>query len=321
MSLRKLSLVSIVLLQSFSCASPAKPTPEIIVLSKAEPISESPLQFADSQLRSNGLSEEFIRSIHEKYIDHNKKNWEDSASAIIELNVFGFLYHSNYAIHDTPKAQTKIQSYLKKHKSSFRLAWKKYHVDPRVVASLIWVETKLGKNTGGFHLPWVYYSLVLGSDPHFTQKMLELLPSKATPERMKDLSMEAAQKKVVERCKSKSLWSIDELKALQEIQSNRDFNPFDIKASFAGAFGASQFIPSTYLKNSISNFRKKPDLFKDSDAILSVAHFLNENGWNDPTPDAETKALYAYNHSKDYGAVILKISQKLPRSFKDSKHT
>ena len=161
---------------------------------------------------------------------------------------------------------------------------------------------------GKFPVGWVYLALSLSAHPDFTKEMLKLLPAKLASNNPKNLSLHDAEAKVIERCKSKSLWAIDEMKALDFIREAKFFNPLKTKSSFAGAFGLGQFIPSTYLKFSESLYRKKADLFKISDAVVSVAHFLKENGWNDQDIESQTKALFAYNHSKDYGAVILKLA-------------
>ncbi len=305
--LRAVFLALLVL--SFTACSTAKPKQDLTPV--VELIQKSPVEYADDQLRKDGMSEDFIRTIHKRYLD-GKKDWETSAASIIELNVFGFLYHSNYFLHDSPKARKKTLAYIKGHRESFKTASTKYHVDPKVIASLVWVETKLGKTTGSFELPWVFYSMILGSHPDFSQKMVALLPKKAEQVKTANLTMELARIKVVDRCKSKATWALGELKAIQEIAQTRAFNPFKTKSSFAGAFGIPQFIPSTYLKQAVSEFRKTPDLFKHSDAILSVANFLNANGWSTPEQDARTKALFSYNRSKDYGSVILQIAQALP---------
>ena len=294
-----------------SCAS--KPSPISVSPGplQIEVVTESPIEYADQRLRMSGISEDFILLIHRKYLTP-KSNWEASAKKIIESNVFGFLLRPNYNAHDTPDARKKINIYLRKHKGSFEYVKKRYEVDPKAIASLLWVETRFGKNMGSFDLPFVYYALVLGAHPVFAKAMLAVLPSKSHLDRMKEYTIPMAEVKVYERCKSKALWSLEQLKGVQEIKERGIFNPFKTRASFAGAFGIAQFIPSTYLKYSRSEFRAKSNLFKDSDAITSVANYLKESGWAENNQEAKSTALYSYNHSKDYGAVILKLASELP---------
>ena len=281
----------------------------------------NPIDFADSQLLQSGISADFILKIHRLYIDKNK-NWQESVNRIVELNMFGFLGQSNYSLHNSPRAQRKIKLYLRDHAKTFQITRKKYPVSSAAIASLLWVETQHGKTMGTFPIPWVFYALVMGSHPKIIHSMLSLVPGKLAKGNPKGLSEQIAQEKIIERSKSKATWALEELKAIQQIQDKHYFDPFKHKASFAGAFGIPQFIPSTYLKLATSEFRAKPDLFKHSDAILSVAHFLISNGWKDEDSNANSTALYAYNRSKDYGAVILQLEHEVKVSSKliDKKH-
>lgn len=273
----------------------------------------SALEFADQRFKDAGIDSEFVASLHHSFIEKHSA-WREEAVHIIELNVFGFLAHSDYSLHDTPRAKKQISTFLKSHRKSFREAREKYNVPSRVVASLLWVETKHGKVMGKFLAAWVYFALSLSAHPDFTKEMLRLLPAKLATNNPKNLSLHEAEIKVIERCKTKSIWAIDEMKALNFIRDANYFNPLKTKASFAGAFGLGQFIPSTYLKFSVSLYRKKVDLFKVSDAVLSVSHFLKENGWNEGDLESQTKALFSYNHSKDYGSVILKLANDASHS-------
>jgi membrane-bound lytic murein transglycosylase B len=121
----------------------------------------------------------------------------------------------------------------------------------------------------------------------------------------------SAIKKLAERCKQKSEWAASELKVLSSLHEKGKLNAFELRGSFAGAFGIPQFLPSSYEKYAVSDFRKKPNLFLISDAILSVGNFLKQNGWKADSADSQSSALYAYNRSKDYGAVIRQIAERL----------
>ena len=307
----KIFLFLPLLLPIMSCASLTASKENEAVLASLKilipDVSESPQDFADKQLTIAGLSQTFIDQIHKNYLGKNE-DWANEAIRIIELNVFGFLAQSNYALHDTPLAHRKIKQYLKDHHSSFRDARKKFAVSSTVIASLMWVETRHGKTMGTFPMPWVFYSLVLGSHPEFIKAMIAMVPEKLAKHNPKNLSLQEAQQKVIERCKSKADWATSELKAVYQIQIEKNFDPFKRKSSFAGAFGMAQFIPSSYLKFAVSGYRRKPDLFKHSDAVLSIANFLTHYGWKPADSETQIQALYNYNRSKDYGAIILKLA-------------
>jgi membrane-bound lytic murein transglycosylase B len=300
-----------ILFATFACAhSPEKPVPALDPIKPAVVV-KSPIDFADEKLKANGIPEDFILQLHKKYLD-KKGLWEDQAMAVIEPNVFGFLYHGNYFAHDSVLAHKKIKGYLRAHRNSFKTAEARYHVSSKSIASLLWVETRLGKNTGSYPLPFIFYALSLSAHPKFCSEMAKRTPAKLTSSTLTEKpTLAAAQAKLEERCQSKSNWAIEEMKALVELSQTRKLNPFELKASFAGAFGIPQFIPSSFKKYAVSSFRKKPNLYLISDAILSVGNFLHENGWKDEASESQSAALYSYNRSKDYGLVITQIAKKL----------
>jgi membrane-bound lytic murein transglycosylase B len=306
-------LIALTFAATPSCATPAppealKPTVQLGPL-EADP--EAPVRFAEKRLRDAGLDPEFIDELQRRYI-RGKKHWLESATKIIEPNVMGFLYSGDYFSHDTPPGRRAILKYLRDHQLSFKEAEKEYHVNAYAIASLLWVETKLGKDLGRHPVPWVFHALVLGAHPNVCSKVLEALPAKfQTAPKKKVATLELAREKTIERCEAKATWATEELKALQKIWKEGILNPFRIQGSFAGAFGIPQFIPSSYLTHSVSKYRRRADLHLHSDAILSVGHFLKNSGWTNQSEASQLQALYAYNRSKDYGLVISRIANAL----------
>lgn len=63
-------------------------------------------------------------------------------------------------------------------------------------------------------------------------------------------------------------------------------NPLTTTGSYAGAMGAPQFMPSTYRRYAVdANTDNKRDLWGDwDDIIASVAHYLQEHGWQPDGP-------------------------------------
>ena len=307
------SLLLLVLLAGIpACAHTGKSPSPSPAPSATPPVApDVALAEMDQKLISAGIDPRSIDLIHKNFVN-GKKGWLDSSLKIMEQNVFGFLYHGDYMSHNSPEARKKIKRYLRGHQNSFKTSEKRYRVEAKSIAALLWVETKLGKNMGKNPLPWVYYSLALTSHPRFCSELLGALPQKLEQSQLPEKpDLVAARAKVEDRCKTKSDWAIEELKTLFELEKTHGLKPFKIKASFAGAFGIPQFIPSSYKKYAVSSFRKKPDLFLISDAILSVGHFLHENGWKKGEPESFPPALYSYNRSKDYGAVITRIASEL----------
>jgi membrane-bound lytic murein transglycosylase B len=285
-----------------------RPVPTLGTL---DPDPLAPVRAAETRMKVAGLSEEFIAELRQRYIT-GKKHWIQDSTKVLEMNVLGFLYSGDYFAHDTSQGRRAIQRYIRDHALSFREAEQDYHVNPYAIASLLWVETKLGRDLGKNPLPFVFYSLVMGAHPNLCSKVLEALPAKfESATRKKIQTLEEARSKTIERCTSKAEWALEELKAIEQIRKEGILNPFRIRASFAGAFGIPQFIPSSYLKHSASKFRRRADLHTHSDAILSVGRFLSSNGWSNRSGDSQLKALFAYNRSKDYGLVISRIANAL----------
>ena len=265
----------------------------------------------DEYLLHAGVPSAFIKKIREQYLKDGPRRLERTEK-ILEPNLFGFLYHGNYLSHDSDAARKKIKRYIRAHQNSFKKAEERFHVSAESIASLLWVETKLGKTTGTNPLPLVFYSIATSVDPGMCRKMDLRLPEKLNQTTLPEKpSLDAARIKLKDRCMSKAKWASEELKILAGLEQKGRLKAFTLKGSFAGAFGIPQFIPSSLVKYGISSFRKRVDLFLISDAILSVGNFLHQNGWKEESEAAQTEALYSYNRSRDYGSVIRQIRNEI----------
>lgn len=71
------------------------------------------------------------------------------------------------------------------------------------------------------------------------------------------------------------------ISALQILGRSR-FQPADLKGSWAGAMGQTQFMPSTYLKYAVDlSHSGAPDIWHDTgDVFASAANYLSQLGWN-----------------------------------------
>ncbi|HLG85700.1 MAG TPA: lytic murein transglycosylase [Alphaproteobacteria bacterium] len=73
-----------------------------------------------------------------------------------------------------------------------------------------------------------------------------------------------------------------ELISALKILSRGHFQPADLKGSWAGAMGQTQFMPSTYLKYAVDlHHSGAPDIWHDTgDVLASAANYLAQLGWN-----------------------------------------
>ncbi len=93
------------------------------------------------------------------------------------------------------------------------------------------------------------------------------------------------------------------------LSQRQHFDPFSVQGSYAGALGIPQFMPTSYLYYGVtySQDKKKADLFENQDdAIMSVANFLMQNGWERDIPVAvEAKVI-----GNQYKSIIKTDSRK-----------
>ena len=275
----------------------------------------SAIDFAYDQMIKNGVSPTFAKKLETQFL--KEKNRIEIRDQIVELNVLGFLTPGDYSKHFSVSAVKHIKKFIKKYRTTLSKAEKEFHVPNEIVASLLWVETKHGKFTGKFHLPFVYFSLLQATHPEVATSVLNELNFRkpSSNSSSANLSYTELQQKVLLRLSSKSKWAVEQIKILEQINSKQNTlskhaqSILSIRSSFAGAFGCSQFIPSSYQKYAVSASKKTPNLFELKDCIFSVANFLNKNGWDTQNQKAQSDALFEYNRIRDYGDVIQKLAK------------
>jgi lytic murein transglycosylase len=135
------------------------------------------------------------------------------------------------------------QAMLKEHASTLAAVEKAYGVDRHVITALWGIESDYGREKGEFFLPHALANVACaGRKPaFFRRELIEAL-------------------KIVER---------------------GDLKLADLRGSWAGAFGQTQFLPSTYRRLAV-DFDKdgRRDLVHSvPDALASTASFLRKAGW------------------------------------------
>ncbi len=123
---------------------------------------------------------------------------------------------------------------------------KKYGVPPEIIIAIIGIESKFGSRTGSFKTFDTLASLSLG-------------PNKGR----------------------RSNFYKQELINFLLMCKENNFNPREIKGSYAGALGQPQFISSSYRNYAIDfNGDNRVDLWNtNADIIGSVANYFDKNGW------------------------------------------
>lgn len=260
------------------------------------------------ELKRMGLSQGFINDAIKQYEPQSFK-------IVVSLNLLGFLtppgQHMNRV---TEQAMREAAKFMAAHPQAFAKAQKDFGVSPAVISSLLWVETRHGDDLGNFHILSVYLHLLQTDRPKYRKELVKL----AREKNKKTGQANAAEIPAIisRRTSKKSAWAREQLIALASIRKNKSLNLEKLRGSYAGAFGLPQFIPSSYRDLAKSyNPKRKPDLQKPEDAIMSAANYLAKSGWNARDLGSKIEALMKYNNSRDYAESILDISQKIhPRS-------
>ncbi len=205
----------------------------------------------------------------------------------------------NYGQFSEDSAIASARQYIVENSASLEKAQKAYGVDKETITAILLVETRLGKLVGKKRVFNTLSSLSALSD----KKNRDALWKQASK---KDGNTRSGLDKWAAR---KSNWAYKELKAFLTYVNREKANPVEIKGSFAGALGYSQFIPSSVLSyGKDGNGDGKINLFEHPDAIASIGNYLKSRGWK-PGMDKEAmaKVLLTYNNSKYYVDALLNI--------------
>ena len=299
--------LSFILLFAFTACSHAPSSVSTSAATPRVPSSVGPEEYASQKLLAKGISPAFLEVIRKNYK-------EDERDKVLELNLLGFLQTNKPKGDETiPGWEIKrVKKFLRHHKRTFRTAEQDFHVPKEVIASLLWVETRHGRDLGHFHVASSLFTLVESDYPTLLDGLIDEAKKKAP-----DYDSVMASR-IQEHAKAKSEWAANELVALQKIHQKGWKNATKLHGSFSGAFGMAQFMPSSYLTWAKSE-HTKPNLFKADDSILSVANYLNSNGWQKENRTAQEGALFHYNRDKSYVAHILKMSECLRRPASKAK--
>jgi len=186
-----------------------------------------------------------------------KENFKDSTLKLID----GLDFNPKVIKYDRKQPEFKLtfQKYLQrnindKKKKDINLKYnqnkelllslnQKFKVDPAILMSLWGIETSFGKYIGKLNI-------------------LRSLLSLAYDGRRQEFFLK-------------------EFKLALKILEDGHISSEKFRGSWAGAFGQTQFMPSTFHKFAIDfDNDKKINLFNKSDALASGANYLNQVGWN-----------------------------------------
>ena len=166
---------------------------------------------------------------------------------------------------------------MARYSASLKNAENDYGVQKEIIVAILRIETNFGSATG-------------------TYPILNSLATMAIIENRR------------------TAWARKEVAELLKMCKAEGRDPFTVRGSWAGAFGISQFIPSSYVNFAVDgNGDGRIDLLTMSDALASVANYLKSHGWSPNDPDGKWRAVYAYNHCDNYVKAVFAYARALTK--------
>ncbi len=170
-------------------------------------------------------------------------------------------WHQYQKIFITEQNINNGVTFWKENEKALKQAEKKYGVPAEIIVSIIGVETRYGKITGNF-------------------PVLETLTT---------LSFDYPKR---------APFFKKELEEFLLMTREQQFDPFELKGSYAGAMGMPQFMPSSYRHYAVDFHDKgqKNILTNADDAIGSVANYFKLNGWEANQPVLVSALVHTDKH-------------------------
>ncbi len=215
---------------------------------------------------------------------------------------------NKYKTHYNATAVKKTKEFIKENTTVLDSAESTYGIPKEIIAALLYVETRHGNYLGNHNVASVYMSLAMADQPKYIKMNLKNLREKHKDK--SPLEMEELESKLMKRTETKSSWAIDQLLALNIIDTCC-YDALELHGSYAGAFGISQFIPESYIEWAVDgNGDSVVNLYDIDDAIFSAANYLKLHGWTE-NPKDQYKAIWGYNHSDAYVKAIQTLARKI----------
>lgn len=245
-----------------------------------------PVAFVELQqhLIRSGLAPDYVHRV-----------FQDERTAFLPQVVTKIAYlkkekKADYSHFLQPAVVAKGRRFLETHQAVLDEAQRRYGVAKEVIVAILTVESDLGQVTGKYLVFNVFASLAVMD----------------TPEVINDLNLDRG---LMDRLRRKAAWGRSELAAFLNYCHQNRLDPFSIKGSWAGAFGFSQFLPSSLLRCGQDGDRDgRVNLFCFEDAIFSVANYLQKAGFRLQQKYTWSRAVYSYNHSDAYVETVLLLA-------------
>jgi membrane-bound lytic murein transglycosylase B len=196
------------------------------------------------------------------------------------------------------------------HIAAFDRAERELGVPGNVIAAILHVESRCGRNTGSDTILWRLARLAMSAEP-------ENLYRNAVRHSLLESPSAAAGELPTTQQRARYLESTfyPEVRATFEIAQRLQIDPLSIRGSPSGAFGMPQFLPTSYLRfGTDGDGDGHVSLYDPTDAIASCARFLQGHGWTAGIDREQRRGvIWRYNRSVPYVDTVLELASLLPR--------
>ncbi len=160
-------------------------------------------------------------------------------------------WHEYRPLFVTRRLAAEARDYIRAHMADFRRARERYGVQPEIIAAILGMETHFGRHRGRDRVLDALYTLAAGY-----------------PRRADFFRKELGH--FILLCREEGL------------------KPDSLVGSYAGAFGVTQFIPSSYRAYAVdADGDGRRDVWHSTaDITASVAHYFHAHGWDAARPVA-----------------------------------
>ncbi len=211
---------------------------------------------------------------------------------------------ADYSQFLTEARLSRARAFLAANRELFAAATARSGVPDEVIASILMIESDFGNYRKLHTVPGVFVTLLWAADPANFETVRALIQK-----RLPDVTAE----KIREKSKSKAKWAYEQIAYLMRMGEREKIDLFTLYGSWAGAFGLSQFIPSSYWGYAVDGSGDgRADLDNVADAVFSVGNYLKSFGWKDGLSEEKRRAVVRrYNNSELYAATVLDAATRL----------
>jgi membrane-bound lytic murein transglycosylase B len=210
-----------------------------------------------------------------------------------------------------PPSVAAARDCREQYDGELRRAEKRYGVPASVVAALLHVETRCGRNTGAHVVLTRLARLAMANEPANVRENIRR-HTKGAPR----AQHERIEQRVRQRARELEGIFYPEVLAMFRLADQVGIDEFAVRGSGAGAFGIPQFLPSSYLRFAVDGDGDgRVSLYNHADAIASAANYLAGHGWRRGITRAQQRqVIWSYNHSDPYVDTVLQLAARVQQT-------